>query len=86
MKAVFDVFKQFKRKNIVLELNRNQDQKVDENEVDIRSNIEENSVSWVLLGKKPEYIGDLSFEGKETKIPIFFMNPEKNWGPGRRAT
>ena len=31
------------------------------------------------------YRPDLSYIGSDIKIPIFFPNPEKHWGPKRKA-
>jgi hypothetical protein len=48
-------------------------------------NLKEDSPAYKVLIKEIEYIPDFTFKAEEKKIPIFFPNPEKHWGPKRKA-
>lgn len=48
-------------------------------------NVKETDPAYKVLQKEIEFVPDFSFKASETKIPIFFPNPEKNWGPKRKA-
>ena len=46
----------------------------------------QNDPAYRVLSTPIQYTPDFTFKAKETKIPIFFPNPEKNWGPKKKAT
>ena len=69
--AIYDVFKQFKKS-----IN---------GEDHYFRHLTINDPAYKVLSKEIEFIPDFTFKAKETKIPIFFPNPEKNWGPKRKA-
>ena len=45
----------------------------------------ETDPAYKVLNKPIQYVPDFNFKANETKIPIFFPNPEKHWGPKKKA-